>query len=88
MILERCLELLENTREEREALDLRDLEAIRHLVPNTGNFAKVLDSYEEGVITAREAVVKIVDLLACQRDKDNIGGKRAETPSPEGYIEL
>lgn len=89
LILENCLMLLENTRAEREALDLRDLEAIRSLVPNTGNIGKVLDSWEEGVITAREAVVKIVDLLACQRDKDDIGElHRAEFPPSLEYIDL
>ena len=60
MILERCLELLENTREEREALDLRDWEAIRPLLPITGPYARVMDSYDEGVITAREAVHKCI----------------------------
>lgn len=89
LILERCLDLLEGTRAEREALDLRDLEAIRPLVPNTGNIAKVLDSWEEGVITAREAVIKIIDLLACQRDADDIGERRkAEFPPSLEYIDL
>ena len=90
LILERCLDLLEGTRAEREALDLRDLEAIRPLLPTSHtNINKVLDSWEEGAITAREAVTKVIDLLACQRDADDIGERRkAEFPPSLEYIDL
>mgnify|MGYP000157845620 CR=1 FL=1 len=45
LILENCLDLLEQTRAEREALDLRDLEAIRPLLPTSHTTGAACERY-------------------------------------------
>jgi len=70
LTLEVLYEMVQDANPEHEAIDARIIEAIRPRVMDSPVMVKVLDSLDEGVITNREAINKLLDNMTQVRQRD------------------